>query len=217
MQRQIDVASAADGAFRRRHRTGNVTGVGSPEWAAETSERLLAPLGNRWRHVAAVAERARRVASVLPTNERPVLVAAAYLHDVGYAPGLQRTGAHQLDGARYLRDLGHERLACLVAHHSEARFELELRGLEDELDSYKREESVLTDALSYCDMMTGPAGERMTLEDRVAEVQRRYAEGCIVDALREALPALREAVERTEGRLRAEPDQAMTGSGRFSR
>ncbi len=31
------------------------------------------------------------------------LVAAAYLHDIGYAPELAITGFHPLDGARHLR------------------------------------------------------------------------------------------------------------------
>jgi hypothetical protein len=33
-----------------------------------------------------------------------LLEAAAWLHDIGYAPGLAVTGLHALDGARYLRD-----------------------------------------------------------------------------------------------------------------
>jgi HD superfamily phosphodiesterase len=43
-----------------------------------------------------------------------VLVAACYLHDIGYALALARGGFHPLDGARFLRALGRERLACLV-------------------------------------------------------------------------------------------------------
>src|SRR6266540_3850423 len=42
--------------------------------------------------------------------------AAAYLHDLGYAPALVQTGPHPLDGARHLRALGLERLAGLVAY-----------------------------------------------------------------------------------------------------
>ena len=34
------------------------------------------------------------------------LVAAAWLHDIGYAPELVETGFHPLDGARYLRREG---------------------------------------------------------------------------------------------------------------
>jgi HD superfamily phosphodiesterase len=98
------------------------------EWAAAEAERLLSPLGDRWSHVRAVGECAREVSAVLDQEDRPYLVAAAYLHDIGYAPELQWTGLHQLDGAHYLRPLGPERLARLVAHHSEARFEIRLQS-----------------------------------------------------------------------------------------
>lgn len=49
-----------------------------------------------------------------------LLLAAATLHDVGYAPRLAATGFHPLDGARFLRDEhgAEERLVRLVANHS---------------------------------------------------------------------------------------------------
>ena len=83
-------------------------------------ERLIAPLGNRWAHVQAVARQARRVAEVLSAEDGDVLIAAAFLHDVGYAPSLNRLGFHSVDGAHFLRGHGQERLACLVAYHSGA-------------------------------------------------------------------------------------------------
>lgn len=39
-------------------------------------------------------------------NDRDLLVAAAWLHDIGYAPELRDTGFHPLDGARHLEALG---------------------------------------------------------------------------------------------------------------
>jgi hypothetical protein len=54
-------------------------------------------------------------------------------------PSLNRLGFHPVDGARFLRGLGQERLACLVAHHSRARFEAEERGLVDKLAIRRRE------------------------------------------------------------------------------
>jgi HD domain len=185
------------------------------EWAAGEAERLLSPLGDRWKHVRAVGDRARRVAAILNREDRHYLVAAAYLHDIGYAPDLQRTGLHQLDGGRYLWLLGAERLARLVAHHSDARFEIRLRGLGKELAAYKREESWVSDALTYCDLTTGPTGLPMTFEDRVAEVEQRYGEGEIVDALRQATPFLLGAIERTEDRLRQRRWQPPSGDDRM--
>jgi hypothetical protein len=184
------------------------------EWAAAEAERLLSPLADRWKHVRAVGKCAREVSAVLDQEDRPYLVAAAFLHDIGYAPGLQRTGLHQLDGARYLRSLGAERLARLVAHHSEAQFEIQLRGFGEELTYYKREESWVSDALTYCDLTTGPTGLPMTFEDRATEVEQRYGEGEIVDALRQATPYLLGAIERTESRLRQRRWQPRSGDDR---
>ena len=175
------------------------------EWAEQESKRLLAGTGDRWLHVQGVVDQAWRVAGILRDDERPLLLAAAHLHDVGYAKELRRSGAHQLDGAAFLRAAGQERLACIVAHHSEARYELEARGLGSELAAYQREESAVTDALTYCDLLTGPTGMWTTLGERVADVERRYGDGSlVVNALRKALPTLQAAVERTQLRLGGE-------------
>jgi HD domain len=98
---------------------------GGAEWAARYAEGLSGPLGARWAlHTAGVADQARRVARVVDEAEQDVLIASAYLHDIGYAPALAATGCHALDGSWRLRELGHERLAGLVAYHSGSRFEL---------------------------------------------------------------------------------------------
>jgi hypothetical protein len=76
------------------------------QWASSHAEGLLGPLGDRWAHVQAVAEQASRIATaVLPADERETLVAAVWLHDIGYAPALATTGLHTLDGARHLEAL----------------------------------------------------------------------------------------------------------------
>jgi HD domain len=192
-----------------------VPGMTLEEWAAGEAERLLSPLGDRWKHVRAVGERARGIGAILDQEDRTYLVAAAYLHDIGYAPDLQRTGLHQLDGARYVQSFGAERLARLVAHHSEARFEIRLRGFATELATYELEQSWVSDALTYCDLTTGPTGLSMTFEDRVAEVEQRYGDGEIVDALRQATPYLVGAVERTKDRLRQHGLRARSGDDRM--
>jgi putative nucleotidyltransferase with HDIG domain len=73
-------------------------------WAIHLSQALLQEsLPRRWAHVQGVAARARSLAPVLGADAE-LLEAAAWLHDIGYAPGLTVTGLHALDGARYLRD-----------------------------------------------------------------------------------------------------------------
>ena len=46
-------------------------------WAKAQAERLIAPLGDRWTHVQAVADKARRLAAVLSAEDADLLVAAA--------------------------------------------------------------------------------------------------------------------------------------------
>ncbi|KWW98699.1 Metal dependent phosphohydrolase [Carbonactinospora thermoautotrophica] len=172
-------------------------------WAAELSESLLSSLGDRWRHVQGVARRAVEIADAVPEWDRPVLVAAAWLHDIGYGPAVRCTGFHPLDGARYLESQGVDRrLCCLVAHHSAALVEAEERGLVDELGAFELEDGPVLDALVYADMTTGPQGQRLTFDQRIEEILSRYGEGTVVHrAILRARPVLAGAVERTERRL----------------
>jgi len=174
------------------------------EWAASYARKLLSPLGDRWHHVQGVARQARRVTPILPADERDELVVAAYLHDLGYAPPLVKTGLHPLDGARHLRALGRERLAGLVAYHSGPRAEAELRGLTAELAEFQDEASATSMALTYCDMTTGAAGEPVTLAERLADVERRYGAGHVVTrSVQQARPELERCIQRVEARLRS--------------
>lgn len=173
-------------------------------WAAPTAERLLSPLGNRWRHVQQVAQQAHRVVGTIPAGDRDLLVAAAYLHDIGYAPPLTVTGFHPLDGARWIRDSGHEgRLACLVAHHSCAIHEARVRGLDETLlAEFALEDSATYDALVFCDMTTGPTGNTVLFEDRISEIRQRYGpDHAVTVALDSAYSSLAACCERTIGRL----------------
>src|SRR5215470_8172918 len=105
------------------------------DWASELARTLLAePLPRRWAHTQGVARQARTLAPILG-DDADLLEAAAWLHDIGYAPDLVDTGFHPLDGARYLRDTHHAnpRLCNLVAHHSYAIIEAQERGLADDL------------------------------------------------------------------------------------
>ncbi len=106
-------------------------------WEQQLARVLLQePVPRRWAHVRGVAARARGLAPVLgPDADLPE--AAAWLHDIGYAPDLAVTGLHQLDRARYLRDAQHaDAMLCrLVAYHSCAIIEAGERGLADVLSS----------------------------------------------------------------------------------
>jgi HD superfamily phosphodiesterase len=186
------------------------------DWAASEAARLMQPVGARWRHVLGVVMAAERVEAALPESERFWLVAAAYLHDIGYATQLAVAGCHAIDGAVWLRTRGRERLAVLVAHHSGARFEASARGLGAEIAAFEREESPTADALTYCDLTTDAAGAPVSAVQRIADIERRYGAGHVVQvAIRRATPSLLDAVWRT--RLRLAGPYVTAGSGRSSR
>jgi HD superfamily phosphodiesterase len=174
-------------------------------WAERLARKLLEDsLPRRWAHVQGVAAQARSLAPTLGDNA-DLLEAAAYLHDIGYAPYLAKTGFHPLDGARYLRDAEHAdpRLCSLVGQHSCAGIEAEERGLAGELfREFPRADAVLEDALAYCDMTTTPTGQVVTVHDRLSEIVERYGPGSIVTRfIRKAEPDLVSSVTRTERRL----------------
>jgi hypothetical protein len=139
---------------------------------------------------------------VLPPDELEVLTAAAYLHDIGYARELANTGFHPLDGARFLRDAGHQRLAGLVAHHSAAGTEAAERGLTEELADFPEEDSLVARALTYCDLTTGADGERVGLSARLAEIAERLGEDDpVVRGVRRSAAGLAAVVNEVESIL----------------
>jgi hypothetical protein len=174
-------------------------------WAEGIARALLEePLPRRWAHSQGVAVTARVLAPVLGRHA-DVVTAAAWLHDIGYAPAVHGCGFHPLDGARFLRDVQRaDPLLCrLVAHHSCACFEAAERGLADDLfREFKPAARGLSDALAYCDMTTGPQGQPLTVEQRFAEIRGRYGPGHVVTrALARSAPELTTSAARISRKL----------------
>ena len=160
-------------------------------------------LPRRWAHVQGVAARARSLAPVLGADA-DLLEAAAWLHDIGYAPEVAVTGLHELDGARYLRDTQHaDAILCrLAAHRSCAIVEAEERGLADVLSSeFDPAPDVLAGVLTCCDMTTSPDSEPVPVERRLAEIHDRYSPGHLVSrSMRRATPMILSAVKQVHNR-----------------
>ncbi len=94
-------------------------------------------------------------------NERDfeALEAAALLHDIGYAPELVDTAfIRSTERATWNQSPRRSGLVALVAHHSAARQDAEMRGLADYLDAYEDEQSAARVALWWADMATGLTG-----------------------------------------------------------
>lgn len=169
-------------------------------WARDLARRLLAdPLPRRWAHSQGVGRKAESIAHIAGADAE-VLACAAWLHDVGYAPNLVKSGSHALDGARYLRDVAQaeSRLCRLVANHTYAIVEARNRGLADELTAeFPAIDGIVADALVYCDMTTSPDGTPVDVETRLSEILARYRPGEIVsDSIVEVRPKILESVQK---------------------
>ncbi|MEU9833704.1 HD domain-containing protein [Streptosporangium sp. NPDC048047] len=179
--------------------------MGHAEWARDLAENLLRkPLPRRWEHTQGVAARAESLAPILG-EEADLLTAAAWLHDIGYAPDLVDTGFHPLDGARYLRDVhqADARLCRLVAHHSCAVYEATERGLLDALNAeFGLERPELVTALTYADMTTSPDGLPLDVSDRLTEIHSRYGpEHLVSRSISNATPCITSAVRAVQEAL----------------
>ncbi|GAA3244909.1 HD domain-containing protein [Nonomuraea helvata] len=159
-------------------------------------------------HACRVAARAVSLAPILG-DEADTLTAAAYLHDIGYAPDLVSTGFHPLDGARYLRDVhqADDTLCRLVAHHSCAVNEALERSLFTELtQEFDEEGPELVQALTYCDMTTGPDGQHLDVTERLAEIHPRYGPDQLVSrSITASTPCILSAVRAVEAALSGTP------------
>lgn len=147
------------------------------EWTSRCSERLARELhdvtGDRWSHVQAVALKVRRIAPSVVDGD--ALLSAAWLHDIGYAPELVDTGMHAVDGAAFLDRAGvPSEVVSLVAFHTGAEYEAEERSLLDRLLQFDRPHQEALDLLILADLLSGPAGERLTVAKRLDEITQRY-------------------------------------------
>jgi putative nucleotidyltransferase with HDIG domain len=165
------------------------------------AEERLGSVAPRWAHVRGVAAAAELMATGLATIEAEAVVAAAWLHDVGYAPSVRRsTGFHPVDGALFVRAEGFPAVVVsLVAYHTSAVFEARERGLPDALAEFPEPPALLLDVLTCADMTTGPDGSRVRVEDRVSEILSRYPEDDPVHrAIERSAPTLLAAVARVD-------------------
>lgn len=168
-------------------------------------ELLADDLPRRWEHVQGVQRRAISAALLFGADDATLLADAAILHDIGYSPRVVSTGLHALDGAMYLHKHGANlRLCGLIANHSYASLEAEIRGLSNDLALWQDEMTPLRDALWWADMTTTPDGSQTDVHSRISEIRERYGPHDVVTVfIQRAARELMNAVERTEERLRA--------------
>jgi HD superfamily phosphodiesterase len=168
-------------------------------WTPEDAQALAATYleqdSDRWQHVRAVASVARDLVAAGAPLE---LEMAAWVHDIGYAEPLARTGMHALDGARFLALVEAPPIVVgLVAFHTGAEFEADERGLLGKLLEFERPDQSLLDQMILADMVSGPRGERVSVSRRLGDILTRYEpEHPVHRAVSLSGPYLRLASER---------------------
>jgi HD domain len=181
--------------------------------AADLTHEILDSDPDRLAHSQAVARRAEFLTPTVEPKYAPLLVAAAWLHDIGYAPGLRDTGFHPIDGARHLQTIGWPPAICnLVAHHSGARFVARVLRLDRQLEAYPFSQDAVSDALTVADQTIGPKGQAMTVEERMSDMLKRHgpsSPNALAHPQRERY--IRAAAMRVAARL--ERDVLTVGSG----
>ncbi len=153
----------------------------------EEAQRLLREAENcnpgPWgEHCRVAAQCAEKIAAHCPGMDREKAYILGLLHDIGRRFGVKHMG-HIYDGYRYMTDLGYGEAARICLSHS-----FPIQSLEDYIgrhDITGEEEAELEAALAHmayddydrliqlCDSVAGASGV-MKMEDRMADVKRRY-------------------------------------------
>jgi hypothetical protein len=163
--------------------------------------RLLPDKPNRVKHILGVTSFAREVGAAL---DLPKLELVALAHDIGYANDLRRTGFHPLDGAIFLAHCGADDDAIhAVLHHTGAREEAKHWPKATtfyEIAPYRP--TALDEAITFCDTQTSPVGERVTIEERISEIEGRYGlDSAPSQVMRRMQPEFMEIFGRVSARL----------------
>lgn len=156
----------------------------------------------RLSHIFGVMDTAKRLGPQLPGDSfSNDLEMAALFHDIGYAPPLRKTGFHPLDGAIFLTRYGApEQVVDAVIRHSGAETEAmhhpEISSIYSRLP-HVNNNSLLVDALTFCDLRTSSGGHRSTLRQRCQDIELRYgSEHAVSRNLRKNISVFQSAFDR---------------------
>jgi hypothetical protein len=156
--------------------------------ARALAESLLVDDPTRLEHVRGAGTVAGMVASALSPHQPEMIIAAAWLHDIGYAPAIARTGFHPVDGALFLaREGWPDPVVFMVAHHSQAAVLAPYYGVQHHMALLEHVHGVADDIITFSDLRAGPNGLGAEPRDRVEDMRRRHADsGVVPRAIREA-------------------------------
>jgi hypothetical protein len=156
--------------------------------ALTMAHRLLADDPSRLAHLRGAGLIAGMAAGALCVDRPETVVAAALLHDIGYAPAITRTGFHPLDGALFLAQEGWpDRVVFLVAHHSHSAVLAPYYGVHHHLSLLDHVHGQADDIITFSDLRAGVNGLGTDPRERIEDMRRRHADRTVVpDDIREA-------------------------------
>jgi len=152
------------------------------------AKSLLADDPRRLAHVRGAALIAGMASGALRVDQPETVVAAALLHDIGYAPAVARTGFHPLDGALFLaREGWPESVVLLVGHHSHAVLLAPYYRVHNAMALLDRVPGQAEDIITFSDLRAGANGMGAAPRDRIDDMRRRHADRLFIPAdIREA-------------------------------
>ena len=123
-------------------------------------------------HLTTVAARAEGLSGLAKLNgeARDRVRMAALLHDIGKTPLYRKTDFHPIDSANAAVSMGRGDLCELIAHHTGARFEVQLRGITIPWPWRGGDEA---DILMLADLTTSVNGRALSLSERRLEITIR--------------------------------------------
>lgn len=157
-----------------------------------------------YQHAARAARHASVLAHRINGGHPADVTAAAWLHDLGHAPTIRRTGFHPLDGALFLiREQWPERVVRLVAHHSLAAMEAPFYGVGHHLNVIEPVSGVDPDILTAADLLGGSGEPAPTVRERLDALRRADDEAGLVpaDVRQERYAGLALAYQRVQSLL----------------
>jgi len=156
--------------------------------AQTLAQSLLAHDPVRLEHVRGAALIAGMAAGAMGVEQPETVVAAAWLHDIGYTPSIAHTGFHPLDGALFLaREGWPDSVVLLVAHHSHAAVIAPYYGVHHHMAVLDHVHGHAEDVITFSDLRAGTDGRGADPRDRIDDMRRRHADRTFVpEEIREA-------------------------------
>ncbi|MEY3734311.1 MAG: hypothetical protein RL347_1670 [Actinomycetota bacterium] len=150
-------------------------------------------------HATRAAQQAAALAQRIPGSNPADVTAAAWLHDIGYASTIRRTGFHPLDGALFLiKEQWPERIVRLVAHHSLAALEAPFYGVGHHMNVIEPVVGLDADIVVAADLAAGAGTPAPSVRERLEALRLADEEADLVppDVRQERYDGLIAAYER---------------------